>query len=161
MDLHILHVEDDKVDALLLKRALEQTVFCGADGHKCDIHIRHVHSLGSALTAAGEEKFDAVLLDLSLTDVCGLDNVRALRAQQPQTPIIILSGNADMRLAEEALRIGACDYVTKTDMGEPVLALAITRACTKKLRALPTPLRQKSGSKPLVFTHTQKHCALL
>src|SRR5687768_2675447 len=59
------------------------------------------------------ERFDVVLLDLSLPDAVGLEGVETLCAAAPDVPVIVLAGAADGRLALAAVKAGAQDYLTK------------------------------------------------
>lgn len=56
---------------------------------------------------------DIILLDLHLQDMNGLDVVRALRTAKVETPIMILSGSAEIETKVRTLGVGADDYVTK------------------------------------------------
>ena len=72
-------------------------------------------------TASGEEAvalaeiydYDAILMDLELEDISGLDALRAIRAKKLPTPVIILSGSIDVDSKVGALAAGADDYMTK------------------------------------------------
>jgi two-component system KDP operon response regulator KdpE len=66
----------------------------------------------SALAAASREPPDAVILDLGLPDVDGVEVVEGLRAWT-DVPIIVLSARTEERDKVVALDIGADDYVTK------------------------------------------------
>jgi two-component system cell cycle response regulator CtrA len=56
---------------------------------------------------------DIILLDLNLPDMNGLDVVRSLRAAKVETPILILSGSAEIEMKVKTLGVGADDFVTK------------------------------------------------
>jgi two-component system cell cycle response regulator CtrA len=56
---------------------------------------------------------DIILLDLNLPDMSGLDVVRSLRAARVETPILILSGSAEIEMKVKTLGVGADDFVTK------------------------------------------------
>jgi len=72
-------------------------------------------------TSLGEEGIDLgklcdyelILLDLSLPDISGYDVLRELRHCKVQTPVLIISGLADVQHKVEALAFGADDYLTK------------------------------------------------
>jgi len=54
-----------------------------------------------------------VILDLRLADGDGLDVLREIRRVNPTAPVIVLTGYASMKTAEESLRLGASDYLHK------------------------------------------------
>jgi two-component system, NtrC family, response regulator AtoC len=56
---------------------------------------------------------DAVLLDVNLPDMNGLEVLALLAADRPNLPVIMISAMSDTRLAVKAVKAGAADYVTK------------------------------------------------
>jgi two-component system, cell cycle response regulator CtrA len=56
--------------------------------------------------------YDIILLDLSLPDMTGFDVLKQLRVARVNTPILILSGNADIDTKVRGLGYGADDYMT-------------------------------------------------
>ncbi len=75
----------------------------------------------SALRLAGQEPPDAVLLDLGLPDLSGIDVIHGLRAAA-STPIIVLSGRTGITEKIAAFDAGADDYLTKPFVMEELLA---------------------------------------
>ncbi|MGF1463582.1 MAG: response regulator transcription factor CtrA [Maricaulaceae bacterium] len=57
--------------------------------------------------------YDIILLDLILPDMQGLDVLKTLRVAKVETPVMILSGTADIDTKVKGLGIGADDYMTK------------------------------------------------
>ena len=57
--------------------------------------------------------YDIILLDLNLPDISGFEVLRALRVSKVRTPILILSGLADIENKVSGLGFGADDYMTK------------------------------------------------
>ena len=57
--------------------------------------------------------YDLILLDLNLPDISGLDVLKTLRRGKVATPVIILSGTAEIDAKVKALALGADDYMTK------------------------------------------------
>ncbi len=98
----ILVVEDDEPARRTLAAFLE------ARGYAVD----HAPSAAEALRAWDARRPDAVVLDLGLPDLDGVDVVRRIR-REAFTPIVILSGRDDERDKIAALEAGADDYVTK------------------------------------------------
>jgi two-component system OmpR family response regulator len=94
-----------------------------------------VHDGVSAAAVLATERFDAVVLDLSLPEMDGLDVLRTMRARQHDAAVLILSarGESDDRI--KGLDLGADDYMAKPFDVEELEA---------RLRAL---LRRKAGLK--------------
>ena len=80
-----------------------------------------------AIEEAKKLKPDVVILNVSMPVLNGFEAAREIKANLPQTAIIILSTDADRRFVEEAKRIGARAYVAKIRAAE-VLAKAIEAA---------------------------------
>ncbi|MGI8448297.1 MAG: winged helix-turn-helix domain-containing protein [Streptosporangiaceae bacterium] len=74
-----------------------------------------------ALEHAGQRNLDAVILDLGLPDLDGIDLIRELRSVTP-APVIVLSGRTGPGDKIGALDAGADDYVTKPFSMEELLA---------------------------------------
>jgi two-component system KDP operon response regulator KdpE len=90
-----------------------------------------------ALTALADRPHDAVVLDLGLPDISGLDVIRAVR-EFSTTPIIVLSARAGSADKVQALDLGADDYVTKPFSIEELLARL--RATARRAAAADEPL---------------------
>lgn len=69
---------------------------------------------------------DAVITDISMPDMNGVELIREIRKRGSEVPIIVVSGHADFEYAREALRQGATDYLLK-----PVDRLELGRALTQ------------------------------
>ncbi len=74
-----------------------------------------------ALTALADQQHDAIVLDLGLPDMSGVDVIRAVRAYAT-TPIIVLSARSGSADKVQALDLGADDYVTKPFSMDELLA---------------------------------------
>ncbi len=81
----------------------------------------------SAINIVNKTMFDVVLLDMELPRVSGMEVLSHITAQAASTPVIILTGSKDVRLAVEAMKRGAYDYLTKPCMPEELL-VAVDRA---------------------------------
>ena len=84
-----------------------------------DLVLPQEYELLSATTLADGERVvtggdvDVVLLDLVLPDGNGLELLRRVRATPLGPPVVMLTGHGDVRLAVEAIRAGASDYLVK------------------------------------------------
>ena len=66
-----------------------------------------------ALAYLGEQTYDAVLTDISMPGLSGLELLGRLRREQPDTPVIVISGIGDREHAEGLTRLGAFDFILK------------------------------------------------
>jgi DNA-binding NtrC family response regulator len=66
-----------------------------------------------ALQELEEQHFDAVLTDLRMPTVSGFDILEAVRRKDPTTPVIVMSGSAEIPDAVKAIRAGARDFLIK------------------------------------------------
>ena len=79
---------------------------------------------------AAEHAPDVVLLDLRLPDADGVRALEALRADDPDLAVIVLTGYADVRTAVAAMQHGAADLLEKP-VDLELLAAAVTRAAER------------------------------
>ena len=110
----ILVVDDDPLIVTLLRRALEQA---GAQVDECD-------SGGQVLPAVASESYDAVLLDIGLPEIGGLEVLERVR-RSTDVPILMVTAEDDEPTAVRALRAGADDYVRKPISSDEVVARTI------------------------------------
>lgn len=75
-----------------------------------------------ALKVVDAAKPDAIVVDLTLGDMSGVDLIKEISSKHPQTPILVLSMHQDSLYAERALRAGARGYVMKEEASETVVA---------------------------------------
>lgn len=94
---HILLVEDDPLQASLLGGALSRA------GHH-STWVRHGGQVGAAMDGA---KFQAVVTDIFLPEVDGLEVIQRLHATHPQLPVVAMCEDPDHGYLQLAGRIGA------------------------------------------------------
>src|SRR5579885_2465525 len=68
---------------------------------------------GALAVLAGAEKFDAVVLDLSMPGRSGIDLLAEIKHREPALPVLIMSLHGEEQFAVRALRAGASGYLTK------------------------------------------------
>jgi signal transduction histidine kinase len=113
--INILHLEDDPVDAELLKSILAD------EGLDCDIcWVRTQAEFSSAIQKGGR---DIIVSDYSLPGFDGLSALAIAREKSPDLPFIFLSGKMGEELAIDTLKCGATDYVLKNRMSRLVPSL--------------------------------------
>ena len=79
-----------------------------------------------ALDLVAARSLDVAIIDISMPGMNGLDLMRALRAQKPEMPVLILTTHPEESYAIRALRHGAAGYITK-DVLPDVLAGAVRK----------------------------------
>lgn len=78
----------------------------------------------SAKRMLEEEVFDAVLTDLSMPGMSGLELLRWIQEEGPSIPVIMMSGYGDIHDAIDAMKLGARDYIVKPfDLDEFLIRL--------------------------------------
>jgi two-component system KDP operon response regulator KdpE len=120
----ILVVDDEPAIRRLLRTSL------GANGFR----VLEAATGEQGLAAIETEKPEAIVLDLGLPDIDGLDVVRMLRNRGDKTPIVVLSSRGEETSKVEALEFGADDYVTKP-FGMAELIARIRTALRHRLQA--------------------------
>ncbi len=128
--LSVLLVEDNPGDRRLTEFALQDA---GRDAEVL-CTVAAVDSLAAALAHLEQVKgaVDAILLDLDLPDALGLDGLRSMRGTAAHVPIIVLTGLSDLKIAGEALKNGAGDYLEKGEIQPRTLLRAIRYAIERK-----------------------------
>lgn len=99
----LLIVDDEPAGPDLVRRFAEQQGF----------RVITCRSGSEGERLAREQQADAALVDLRMPGVNGLDVLRALAEAQPQCRAILLTGQASVESAVEALKLGALDYLQK------------------------------------------------
>ena len=124
--LKILLVEDDLADATLIEDLLGSL-------NESFFRLQTVQSLEIGLACLEAEKFDAVLLDLSVSDCLGGSEALAiLKARSPTVPVVVLTDINDENTALSVLRSGAQDCLVKGRFHRTLLVRAIHYAIERQ-----------------------------
>jgi two-component system, cell cycle response regulator len=88
---------------------------------------------GQAAAAALEgREFALAILDLMLPGSSGLDLLSLIKAQTPDTEVILLTGHGGLESAVQALRLGAYDYLLKSDLRLAEFQTLVARALERR-----------------------------
>jgi two-component system sensor histidine kinase UhpB len=139
--LRILHLEDDPIDAALVKSVLAE------EGIACD--ICQVATRDDFVAAIGERGFDVIFSDYSLPGFDGLSALAISRERCPETPFIFVTGKMGEELAVATLTGGATDYILK----EGILRLA--PALRRALKEAAERAERRKAVKDLSESHRQ------
>ncbi|HEY2795245.1 MAG TPA: SpoIIE family protein phosphatase [Micromonosporaceae bacterium] len=119
---HVLLVEDDEGDAVLVKEWLSEV--------SDPIELTWVRTLADAEAWRGP--LDCVLLDLGLPDAFGLDGLKRMQAGVHRVAVVVLTGYDDARHGVAAVAAGAQDYVIKGQASGELLARTIRYAVQRR-----------------------------
>ena len=137
----ILLVEDDRVDAMAVKRALRDLrvtnqQIISAAGEESPGHMRFeiedVNCLSLALKRLEAGGVDVILLDLGLPDSQGLDTFTALHVAAEKIPIVVLTRLMDEGMGMRAVQEGAQDFLIKGKVDSELLARSLRYAIERK-----------------------------
>ncbi|MCM3661820.1 SpoIIE family protein phosphatase [Georgenia satyanarayanai] len=120
--LHLLLVEDDDGDAVLVEELLHDAGI--------DTDVTRAWSLEAALDAL-VMPVDCILLDLGLPDASGLDALLQLRSAS-SAAVVVLTGLDDADRGLEAVGAGADDYLVKGTVGGEALGRALRYAVERR-----------------------------
>lgn len=112
MNRNILVVDDDAVFRERLVRAFRTR----------GLEARGAGDAEEALALAREESPELAVVDLRMPGLGGLELVRELRAIDPATQVVMLTGYGSIATAVEAMRLGAVHYLPKPADADEILA---------------------------------------
>jgi DNA-binding NtrC family response regulator len=98
----------------------------------------------SATDAVSGGEFDVIVLDLRMPGMDGLTVLETIRSRDTLTPVILLTGHADLERVAKALKGGAVDVLLKPCPVDTLVA-AIEDASERKVFAREVEGRQKKG----------------
>lgn len=123
--LKILLVEDNYGEAELIEELL-------LENNTTLIDLTHVEYLSKAISLLEKEKFDVILLDLSLPDSQGLDTVARIQEYGIHPPIVVLTAYNDQELALKLLQFGVQDYLVKDSVSGELLMRSLRYAIERQ-----------------------------
>lgn len=137
---HILLVEDDAADALLIRRALER------GGVVAEFAV--AESRQDYLNALESPHVDLVISDSSILNLSPLDAISLADQHQPDASFIVLSGAINHKLAQRVREAGAIAWLEKDDLSQliPIVQRTLEHKTLPKL----TPLALENSSQQLV-----------
>jgi len=149
--MRILLIEDNPDDVAVARRILRSS--------EQSFSIESVGTVGESLPLLDAGQVDLLLLDLGLPDSGGLEGFHRLRAQAPDVPVIILTGETDRDAAREAVRRGAQDYLIKGELEGNLLFHAVRYAVER--HAHQKELAERSLRDPLTELYNRRGFRLL
>jgi len=122
----VLLVEDMPSLALVYQSALAMA----------DIKVAHVATGKAALAVIEKRCPRVILLDLQLPDMNGLDLLALVQERKLPASVVIITANASMRVAIDAMRAGARDYIVKPVQPDRLVVTTRNMLETSELREI-------------------------
>jgi len=110
------------------------------------------------LAMLGLESFDLVILDLRMPGLSGMEVLKKIKQDDPETMVIVITGYATVESAVEAMKSGAYDFIPKPFMPDGLRAI-VKRALDRRELALENVLLRdelKAGFEPGVIIGQSK-----
>lgn len=117
----VLIVDDSPVDRRLAGKMLEKRVGYRGAEEDSGITVSYANNGKEALDAIAADPPDAVISDLQMPEMNGLDLVVQVRARYPLVPVILMTAHGSEELAVRALQSGAASYVPKRELSRELL----------------------------------------
>lgn len=125
----ILVVDDDFHILSTLER------FLSTQGYEVTTALNGGEAL-AVLSDRSQDSLALVILDLWLPDISGLELLARFRKSTPDTEVILFTGEGGLDSAIQALRLGAYDYLVKSELRLPELQSIVERALERRRLAL-------------------------
>lgn len=111
--IQILIVDDHAILRRGLKEILEREFR--------DVSIGGAGTAEQALAQLGSEKWDLVILDITMPGRSGVDVLRNLKALRPKLPVLVLSMHPEDQYGKRVLKAGASGYMNKESAPEELI----------------------------------------
>jgi len=77
------------------------------------MNVSTTTSAKDALKKVEEEPYDAIILDLQMPEMDGIEALKAIKKKNPDMQVILLTGHATVEKGIEAMKLGAMDLIEK------------------------------------------------
>jgi signal transduction histidine kinase len=162
---NILLVDDD----LALLQALPHAISLRMTG----VQIQTAAEASTALSLLQEQEYDAIVSDIKMPGMDGLELLARITERHPDTPVLLITGHGEHDLAIQAIRGGAYDYILKPIDRDDFVASLQRALHTRQLRrqievqqralewyALSLEQQIEQRTRELVTTNTTKDALL-
>ena len=137
---HLLLVDDDPNTLASLSRAFR---LAGHEATVCDNAARAIELLKT-------DSFDLILSDVVMPGKSGLELLEELKANGVKTPIVLISGQANIEMAVRATKLGALDFLEKPLSTDKLLVTVENALRLTRLESENRELKQRLGKHELV-----------
>jgi two-component system, NtrC family, response regulator HydG len=121
----VLIIDDDESMRIACLQTLDRNGFGAAAADGGD----------QALEKVKQESFDVALLDLRMPGLPGMETLKRLKQESPNTAVVIMTGYSTIESAVQAVKLGAYDYLSKPFTPETLISV-VARAAHSARSAL-------------------------
>ena len=151
----LLIADDEKNVSLILQKELARRNY----------EVSVANDGRSAVEFAQKVDYDVIVMDMTMPHMDGIQALKVIKQAEPSPEVIMLTGNATLETAIEAMKAGAYDYLTKPCKIEE-LDVLIRKACErrdlqKENLFMQTRLSRKESAAPLLVTNNRRMKELL
>jgi len=139
---NLLIVDDEASTLASLSRAFR---LAGHEATVCD-------NATKAIELAKSDTFDLIFSDVVMPGKNGLALLEELRAQGVDTPVVMMSGQAQIEMAVRATKLGAIDFLEKPISTDKLLLTVENALKLQRLETENRQLRQRLGHPEIVWT---------
>jgi DNA-binding NtrC family response regulator len=101
--IRLLLIDDEKDFVKILSKRIRRR----------NIAVTEAFSGAEGIQALRAQEFDVAVLDLKMEDMDGIEVLKMLKIMDPRLVVIMLTGHGSAEAAEQGIRLGAFDYLTK------------------------------------------------
>jgi DNA-binding NtrC family response regulator len=129
---NLLVIDDDRTVLLLVKKAFKDS----------EVEVITASNAADGMAALREQKPDALLLDIMLPEISGIELAHEIRQVDTRLPLIFITAMNDSDTAIEAMKMGAYDYLLKPLDVRQVRSLVERALETRRLMNSPVRLQE-------------------
>jgi len=133
--MNVLLADDERTIAITLRDALTDV------GHD----VKVVHDGDAAATELENSRFDVLITDIRMPGMDGIQLLKLAKETDPAIQVIVITGQASIETAVDAIRHGAFDYVRKPFLNDEIVRLVANLARMRKLENKVQTLESEVG----------------
>jgi len=133
--MNVLLADDERTIAITLRDALTDA------GHE----VKVVHDGDSASAELDHGRFDVLVTDIRMPGMDGISLLKRAREVDPAIKVIVITGQASIETAVDAIRYGAYDYVRKPFLNDEIVRLVANIARVRTLENKVQTLESQVG----------------
>ena len=107
------NIDSDPVRLLLIDDEKDFVNILSKRIKRRNIDVAKAFSGAQAIQALRGQEFDVAVLDLKMEDMDGIEVLKMLKIMDPKLAVIMLTGHGSAEAAEQGIKMGAFDYLTK------------------------------------------------